>query len=331
MPLLDVFIPLLADEHETFWFPKQASTFAPEIDSFFQFLLWLSVIFFVLIVVPMAYFVWKYRDRPGYKGDPRALHNTPLEITWTVIPTFIVIYIFIRGTYGYLDMARPPSDTLDINVVARKWSWQFTYPNGGVSDEMHLPINRPVRLIMRSEEAEGTYPVLHSLFVPAFRAKQDVVPGRYNVMWFNPTLEGRYDLFCTEYCGDNHSRMITKVEVSNKETFDEWVAKINQPPTEDDKHGEWLYKRLGCKGCHSVDGSKVVGPSFKGTWGKDVQFAGGKGSGSFDENYVRESILNPQAKARSGYESASAMPSYQGRVKDADIDKIIAFMKSLKD
>ncbi len=330
MSLLDVFIPVLADEHATYWFPPQASTFAEEVDSFFYFLLWLSAIFFFLIVIPMFYFAWKFRDRPGYKGDPEALHNTPLEITWTVLPTFIVIYIFVRGTLGYLDMSRPPADTLDIQVVARKWSWQFTYPNGAVSDELHLPVGRPAKMIMRSEELTGI-PVLHSLFVPAFRAKADVVPGRFNIMWFQPTLAGKYDLFCTEYCGDNHSRMMTKVYVQEPADYEDWVTKANKPPEEPKLHGEWLYKRQGCKGCHSVDGSKVVGPSFKGTWGKDVPLAGGKGTVAFDENYVLESVKNPQAKSRAGYENASAMPSYAGRLKDDQILLIVEYMKSLKD
>ncbi len=330
MLLHDVLIPILADENGDFFFPKQASTFAPEIDSFFYFLFWLSVFFFVVVVVPMFYFAWKYRDRPGYKGSPEAIHNTPLEVTWTVIPTFIVIYIFIRGTVGFLDMAQPPKSTIDIQVVARKWSWSFTYPNGAISDELHIPNGKPVKLIMRSEEATGTIAVLHSLFIPAFRAKADVVPGRFNILWFEPTLEGKYDLFCTEYCGDNHSRMITKVFVTNDAAYNKWCADSILPPEDPAQHGEWLYKRSGCKGCHSVDGSKVVGPSFKGTWGKEVQLAGGKGVSPFDENYVSESILNPQAKARAGYENASAMPTYQGRLKANDIAKIIEYLKSLK-
>jgi cytochrome c oxidase subunit 2 len=314
----------LADANKTFWFPEQASTFAAEVDSFFYFILWLSVFFFVLIVGGMAYFIWKYRERPGYRGNPEAEHNTPLEITWTVLPTFIVIYIFVRGAAGYLNMSRAPSETLDIQVQAQKWAWTFTYPNGAVSPELHLPIDQAAKMVMRSSD------VIHSFFVPAFRAKSDVVPGRYNLMWFQPTKEGTYDLLCTEYCGDKHSEMLTKVTVHSKEGYEKWVADAAKPPEDPVEHGKWIYERYGCKSCHSLDGSKVVGPSFQGSWGVDVALAGGKGSQAFDENYVRESILDPQAKARSGYEAASAMPSYQGRLKEEQLAAVIEFLKSLK-
>ena len=325
MFLNNLFVTVLADVNKSFWFPEQASTFAADIDSFFDFLLWLSIIFFVIIVVAMVYFTWKFRDRPGYKGSPEALHNTPLEITWTVLPTFIVIYIFIRGTVGYLNMATPPSDTLDINVTAKQWSWSFKYPNGAEHPELHIPINKPAKMIMRSPD------VLHSLFVPAFRAKADVVPGRYNIMWFEPTVLGTFDLFCTEYCGDNHSEMITKVVVHTQEDYDKWVAEANKAPEDPVEHGKWLYERKGCKSCHSIDGKKVVGPSFKGSWGKDVALAAGKGTVAFDENFVRESIYDPQAKSRSGYENESAMPSFKGQLKEEQLEAIIAFLKSLKE
>jgi cytochrome c oxidase subunit 2 len=317
--------PLFGDLHKTFWFPEQASTFAPEIDSFFYAILWICIIFFVLIVVPMGYFMWKYRDRPGYKGDPEALHNNALEIFWTVVPTFIVVWIFARGTVGYLDMAKPPeADLLEIKVQAQKWAWSFEYPNGAIDVNLHIPRDRPVKLIMRSDD------VLHSLFIPAFRAKTDIVPGRYNVMWFQATKDGEYDLFCTEYCGDKHSEMLAKVFVTENAEYDKWVANAAKPPEAPVEHGKWLYERRGCKSCHSIDGTKVIGPSFKGTWAKEVPLAAG-GPVPFDENYVRESVLEPQAKAREGYQSASAMPSYQGRLKEKEIMALAEYMKSLKD
>lgn len=326
MFLTETFVPFLADQNTTFWFPEQASTFAPEIDSFFWFLFWLCTFFFVVIVAGMIYFCMKFRDRPGYQGSPEALHNTPLEVTWTVLPTFLVIYIFVRGTVGFLDMASPPSDTLDVNVTASKWNWQFTYPNGAITNELHLPVNRPAKMVMRSND------VIHSLFVPAFRAKADIVPGRFNLMWFQPTKEGTYDLFCTEYCGDNHSRMLAKVVVEPREAYEKWVAEQAKPPTEPDKHGQWLYERMGCKGCHSIEkGVRIQGPSFHGSWGTDVTLAGGKGTVKFDEEFVRRSIMDPQAQARSGFESASAMPTYQGRLKQNQIEALIEFMKTLKD
>lgn len=362
-----LFQPILADKNVSFWFPEQASTFAAEIDWFFNMITLISVVFFVLIVGAMVYFIWKYRERPGYRGSPEALHNTPLEITWTVVPTFIVIWIFAQGTVGYVDMATPPqAGTLDIEVVAQKWNWQFIYPNGAITTELHLPVDRPAKLKMRSVD------VIHSLFVPAFRAKCDIVPGRYNYMWFQPTKANAkadsaafqaavdernariaksgnkdeawnydtlgftpdgfefYDLFCTEYCGDSHSKMIAQVVVHEPGEFEKWIAEAAEPPMEDPvEWGLWLYQRVGCKSCHSVDGSKVVGPSFKGSWAGSVDVYQGD-SIAFDDNYVRESIIYPQAKARTGYESASAMPSYQGRLKEEEISALTAYIKSLQ-
>lgn len=320
----NLMVTLFADQNETFWFPKQASSFAKEIDSFFDFLLWLSIIFFVIIVAAMVYFTWKFRDRPGYKGSPEALHNTPLEITWTVLPTFIVIYIFIRGTVGFLDMASPPSDTLDINVTAQKWSWAFKYPNGVVSNELHLPNNKPAKMILRSND------VLHSFYVPAFRAKTDVVPGRYTTMWFKPIEEGVYDLFCTEYCGDDHSKMLAKVTVHSPEEYEKWLVEANKPPDDPVEWGKQIYERRGCKGCHSLDGTRIQGPSFKGSWGKDVSLANGE-TVVFDEKFVEKSIYDPQAQARAGYEKANAMPTFRGQLKQAEIEAVIAFLKSLKE
>jgi cytochrome c oxidase subunit II len=318
-------MPFLGDVHKTFWFPEQASTFAPEIDSFYYAILYISYVFFFLIIIPMGYFMWKYRMRPGYKGSPEALHNNALEITWTIIPTFIVVWIFARGTVGYLDMAKPPEgELLEIKVQAQKWAWSFEYPNGAIDTNLHLPRDKAVKLTMRSDD------VLHSLFVPAFRAKTDVVPGRYNVMWFEPTKNGEYDLFCTEYCGDKHSQMVAKTIVHDQADYVKWVLEAAKPPVDPVEHGKWLYERRGCKSCHSIDGKKVIGPSFKGGWGKEVVLA--KGSPvRFDENYVRTSILDPQAMARDGYQTASAMPSYQGRLKEKEIMALIEFMKSLKD
>lgn len=318
---------LLADKNATFWFPPKASTFAEETDALYMYIMWISVFFFVLIVGVMVWFVMQYRRRPGYQGDSRALHNNALEITWTVIPTLIVIWIFARGVYGYMDMMTPPADTLDINVTASMWNWSFQYPNGAVSDTLHVPNNRAIRLRMRSED------VLHAFYVPAFRAKSDVVPGRVTTMWFQPILEGTYDLFCAEYCGDQHSEMIRQqgVFVTSQEEYDEWVAKAAQPPTNPVAHGYWLYGRYGCKSCHSVEeGKKIVGPSFAVSWGEQVKLSTGE-SVAFDENYTRESILEPQKKAREGYQNASQMPSFQGKLNENELNSINFFLKALKE
>lgn len=317
---------LLADKVAPYaWFPTGASSFVPQVDFLFWAIMWISAIFFVPIVIAMIYFMWKYRDRPGYRGSPEALHNTPLEITWTVIPTMIVVWIFWEGAVGYLDMSRIPKGTVDVQVFAKKWSWNFKYSNGGEDPTLCIPVNKDVKLIMRSED------VLHSFYIPSFRAKRDVVPGRYSYMWFRPTQEGIYDLFCTEYCGDNHSGMITKVQVVSDEEYAKFLERAVREPEDPLERGKLLYKRKGCATCHYAgqEGANGPGPSYNGSWGKTVALESG-GETAFDENYVRESILNPQAKKRKGYGAASPMNSYAGQLKDEQIDALIAFIKSLE-
>jgi cytochrome c oxidase subunit 2 len=326
----------LADQVAPYaWFPEGASSFAPQVDFLFTVILWICIVFFVPIVIAMGYFMWVYRERPGYRGSPEALHNTAIEITWTVVPTIVVVWVFWEGAMGYLDMARIPKGTVDVNVTAKKWQWAFKYENGGEHDVIPvenssvkelpllvLPVDRDIKMIMRSDD------VLHSFYIPAFRAKRDVVPGRYNYMWFHTTKEGLYDLFCTEYCGDNHSQMNAKVKVVSQEEYKKALDKAIQEPL---ARGQLLYKRQGCSTCHNAgaEGASGPGPSYNGSWGKPVQLESGA-EVAFDENYVRESILNPQAKARKGYGKASPMNSYAGKLKDDQIDALITFIKSLE-
>jgi cytochrome c oxidase subunit II len=320
--------PFLADINKSFWFPEAASTFADRVDTFYYIILAICIIFFVPIVVAMIYFSIKYRQRPGYKGSPEALHNNTIEVTWTVVPTLIVVWIFWEGTMGYLEMSRMPDDTTDVYVYARKWNWNFKYrDNGAESTVLYLPVNTKVKLIMQSKD------VLHSFFIPAFRAKRDVVPGRNSYMWFEPTKEGEFDLFCTEYCGDNHSTMITKAVVLSESDYKAKLVELNKEPEDIVERGRWLYVRKSCAGCHYAgkEGSKVgPGPSYNGAWGKSVSLAGG-GEVAFDEEYVKSSILNPAGQKRTGYENKSAMPSYKGELKQEQIDAIIEFIKSVKD
>lgn len=318
---------LLAEKNATFWFPPAASTFAAEVDWFYLAILYISIFFFVVVVAALVVFAIKFRRRPGYEGDSKALHNNALEITWTVIPSLVACWIFAQGVNGYMDMMTPPADTIDINVTARKWAWSFQYPNGAISDQLHIPNNQAVLLNMRSED------VLHSFYVPAFRAKTDVVPGRVTTMWFQPILEGKFDLYCAEYCGDEHSRMIARegVVVHDQDGYDAWLAEAAKPPLNPVAHGFWLYERMGCKSCHSTIADKrIVGPSFAKSYGQTFKNTKGQDV-KFDQQYIRQSILEPQAQLREGYQNASQMPSFQGKLNEEQLSAVTAFLEAMKD
>ena len=325
---------LLAYKDETFWLPSQSSTIAPRIDFLFDFIMWLSIFFTVLITGLGIWFLLKYRQRDGHESpQPSPSHNVPLELLWSGIPLLIVMFIFYDGWTGYLDARTPPGDAYEIHVTGQKWSWSFLYPkNGYIDNELHVPVDTNIRLIMSSED------VLHSFFIPAFRQKMDVVPGRYNDLWFIANEPGEYRIYCTEYCGTEHSSMLSKVIVHPTEsqlaegglpTYEEWLEEAsnfvkNLPPIE---AGQKLYETRGCTQCHSVDGSKGIGPSFKEIqFGQSRPLQGG-GTVVWDEEYIRESILNSKAKIAAGYEPV--MPSYDGRFKTEELTVLIEYMKSL--
>src|SRR4051812_34306119 len=192
---------ILADKVGGFWLPERASTIAPDVDNLFNFILWVCIFFSLLIFTLMIWFVWRYRYRPGNEGGGAAGHNNTLEITWTVIPTIICGVIYFWGFKGFMREAVDPPSAYEITAVGQMWKWSFVYPNGGTSSELHVPLNKPVRIVLRSED------VLHALFIPVMRVKKDVVPGRYNRLWFTPTQLGKYDIYCASYCGTQHSTM----------------------------------------------------------------------------------------------------------------------------
>jgi cytochrome c oxidase subunit 2 len=187
-----------------FWLPEQASDAASGVDNLFSFIFWISLFFFALIVILMLVFVVRYRRREGVEPEPSPSHNTALEVTWTVIPLLLVMVIFAWGFKVYIDMRTPPANSYEVQVTGQKWKWLFTYPTGHVDEELHVPVDQPVRLVMTSED------VIHSFYVPAFRIKQDVVPGRYSKVWFRATKVGTYQIFCAEYCGTGHSDMLAR-------------------------------------------------------------------------------------------------------------------------
>ena len=317
----------LAGAGAGFWLPKQGSTTAAPVDFLFHAITNISIFFFLLITTVLLYFVWKYRARPGHTATASADHNQALEITWTVIPVLIVVWIFWEGFTGYLDLQTPPANAYEVQVLGQKWKWLFTYPNGVVDDKLHVPPGEPVRLVLTSQD------VIHSLYIPDFRIKRDAVPGRYEREWFEAPEPGEYQIFCAEYCGTDHSAMLTSVVVHrSRPEFEKWLADAADfidklPPEKLFEGGQKLYNQRGCKQCHSIDGSAGIGPSFKGLWGHTQPLAGG-GQVTVEENYVRESIVNPQAKIVAGYEPV--MPTYQGRLKDKEITAIIEYLKTLE-
>lgn len=320
----------IQDDEGTFWMPKSVNKVADSSDLMFIAVLALSIFFFVGIAAAVIYLTWKYRHRPGHKAEPSSAHNDTLEITWTVIPTLITVFLFYYGWRSYIHVVTPPQKAVEVNVQAWRWAWNFTHTNGVEDSDLHVPVDTPVRLVMTSRD------VLHAFYVPVMRTKQDIVPRRYTYAWFHATKPGTYRLTCAEYCGTDHSQMGRKsdgrravVVVHEPGGYEKYLAdkaasSMNMEP---DKLGAMLYEKKGCVACHSTDGSAKVGPSFKGAFGTEVSLSNGS-KVPMDENYVRESILYPQAKARPGF--PPSMPSFDGQLKEKEIEGLIAFIKSLK-
>jgi len=313
-----------------FWMPKAVNLTADDSDLMYYAVLGLSIFFFFAIAGAVVYFVIKYRHRPGHKPEPSAAHNDALEITWTVIPTIICVFLFYYGWTTYVRVVTPPTKAVEINVLAWRWNWQFTHSNGVQDSDLHVPVNTPVRLVMTSKD------VLHSFYAPVMRVKQDIIPRRYTYSWFFPTKPGTYRLTCAEYCGTNHSQMgITNegrravLVVHEPGGYERYLAdkaaKSNALPP--DQLGKLLYEKKGCNACHTVDGTARVGPTFQHDFGTMVPLSDGS-QVKMDESYIRESLMYPQAKARPGY--PPSMPSFEGQLKDREIEGIIAYIKSLK-
>ena len=310
------------------WLPERASTVAPDVDWIFHFLIGLTLFFLVLVVSLMLLFVWRFRHRPNQPPAPASppahAKHTALEITWTVIPSIIVVVIFYFGFTAYMRMAISPPNAYEILVTARMWNWQFTYPNGYISHELHVPINTPVRLVLTSAD------VIHGFYVPAFRVKKDAVPGRYNKLWFQATKPGTFIIECTQYCGTSHSQMLSNVIVHHPADFRAWLENASNlsatmPPID---AGRMIYQTRGCIQCHSIDGSRLIGPSLKNLFAYELTYTDGSKS-VVDENILREAIFNPQARIVQGYDPL--MPSFKGSLTDRDIGALIAYIKSLSD
>jgi len=294
------------------------------VDSVFLFIMGISLVLLVGITGAMVYFAVRYRR----SKHPRAENiegNLALEIIWTVIPTLLVLAIFWVGWKGFVYMRTVPSDAMLVKVEARMWSWHFTYENGAASEVLKVPVNRPVKLAITSAD------VLHSLAIPAFRVKEDAVPGKENYLWFQPEVTGSYDLFCTEYCGMGHSAMVTKVEVMPEQDFNAWYlgATGNAARSGSGPDGAKLFTEKGCSACHSIDGSPKVGPSLKGVFGRHVTVLtnGKERDITANDDYVRKSLVEPQADVVKGF--PPIMPSQKGVLTDAEIGALVQYMKTL--
>lgn len=335
------------------WFRDQVGTgiFNEGVDGVFFYIFWVSVVSFVILMGLMVVFAIQYRRLPGVAPQPSPSHNTALELTWSVVPLILMAVMFIWGFQVYLGMRIPPVDAEVVNVTARQWGWEWEYDNGGRSRETEkianvdapvfaLPLGKPVKFLMTSND------VIHSMYLPAFRQKRDVMPNMYTTMWVQPAgaATHKYDpiakkavpispeqkgyyLACTEYCGDQHSQMWARIAVMEPADYQMWKEEQASTDTIDlVTLGGILHKQKGCVSCHSVDGAKNTGPTWKGSWGETHDFTNGNKI-LVDENYIRESILEPAKNVRTGF--PNQMVSYQGQLKEREMRALIMYIKSL--
>jgi cytochrome c oxidase subunit II len=300
-------------------FPPSASTLSPRVDALFWFLVGLSALFMLLIFVPMAIFLFKYRRGNPANRKPVRLPTLRIELTWTLLPLVLLLGIFYWSASIYYSMAHAPAEGREIHVIGKQWMWKVQHPEGNREiNELHVPVGRTVRLTLASQD------VIHSFFLPAFRIKQDVVPGHYFRQWFTPTKPGIYHLFCAEYCGTAHSRMIGRVVVMEPGDFENWLA-AGKPSESLAQSGERLFRELGCSGCH-MGNAQVRAPRLEGLYGRAVPLANQQVVRA-DEGYIRDSILLPQAQIAAGYEPL--MPTFAGRVSEEELLELVAYIKSL--
>jgi cytochrome c oxidase subunit II len=307
-----------------------ASNYVSSFNTAFYFIAGISLFFLIGLTIIMLYFIFRY-NRKKHKTAVQNEGNTKLEIAWTVIPVLLALAMFYYGWEGWKPMYNPPANAMNITSTARMWSFTFQYENGKESTDLVVPVGTPVKVNLISLD------VIHSLFIPAYRIKSDIVPGREKYMWFVPQKEGDYDLYCAEYCGLRHSFMKSIVKVLSKEKFTAWygdTAKAAGTTTGSTVADEGLsiMRLQGCLACHSSDGTKIVGPSYLGLLGKQEKVTrdGAEVTITADEEYIKRSIFEPNAEIVNGYPKG-LMQSYKGKVSDADIAKIIEYLKSLNE
>jgi cytochrome c oxidase subunit II len=301
-------------------FPEQASTVAGQVDAFYLFLVLITTFFSVLIALLILFFIIKYRKTP--ERQAQQIHgSTLLEIVWTAIPLGISMVIFVWGAVIYFHLQRPPANALDVYGVGKQWMWKFQHPGGQREiNALHVPTGRPIKVTLISQD------VIHDFFVPAFRTKVDVLPNRYTYTWFTPTLPGTYHLFCSQYCGTKHSAMVGEVTVMKPEDYATWLAS-GKAEGSLASQGEKLFQEFGCITCHRAD-SGARGPNLQGLYGRPVRLSDNRVIIA-DDNYIRESILQPNAKIVSGFQPI--MPTFQGVVSEEGLIQITEYLKSLSE
>lgn len=300
-------------------FPPEASDVARHTDDLYWALIGISALTLLVVFGPIVYFLFKYRRGKPANRRPLHLPETAIELTWTFIPIVIFTGLFAWGANVYWLVERPPANAMNIDVVGKQWMWKMQHPEGNREiDELHVPVGRNVKLTLASQD------VIHSFFLPAFRIKQDVVPGRYTTLWFNAKKPGTFHLFCSEYCGTHHSAMIGRVVVMEPAAYQQWLMQ-GQPGSTLAESGARLYRELGCSGCH--EGSTVVrAPPLRGLFGKPAPLQGGQ-IVTADEAYIRDSILLPAKDIAAGY--TNDMPSFQGRLSEDQLFELIEYIKSI--
>jgi cytochrome c oxidase subunit 2 len=301
-------------------FPEQASSFAWQVDLLYFYLIVVSAAFTIPIVLAIFFFAVKYREKEKY-ATPEEIHGSmALEATWSFIPFVISMTIFLGGAYVFYNQYTPPTDAMEIYVVGKQWMWKLQHETGQREiNELHVPVGRKIKLTMTTED------VLHSFFIPAFRTKADVVPGRYTYLWFEPTKAGKYHLFCAEYCGLNHSGMGGWVYVMEQKDYDNWLSGnvSGQTPIEQGK--DLFETKLGCASCHA-GGPAQRGAKLEGIYGKDVKLVGGQ-TVKADDAYIRNSILDPSSQVVEGF--SPIMPTFKGQVTEEQLLALVAYIKSL--
>lgn len=299
--------------------PEAASTIAGNVDALFYFLVAVSVFFSGVIVIGLVYSAVRFRKGSKASRANAVNEHLPLELLWSGIPLIIAMVIFVWSARLFIDMHVAPNDAMEIYVVGKQWMWKIQHPQGNREiNELHVPVGKPVKLIMTSQD------VIHSFYVPAFRMKQDVIPGRYTTQWFQATKPGEYKLFCAEYCGTSHSGMIGKVVVMEPSEYERWLSGAVSGLSMS-SGGERLFSQFGCQTCHRSE-SGQRGPSLDGLFGKEVKLSTGDAVVA-DQSYIRESILNPNAKLVAGYQQL--MPTYKNQLNEEQLNQLIEYVRSL--